>query len=145
MNIPLSKGYAATVSSEDYPELSRHRWHAVVKKRGRYVYAARWVSAGKRLYMHRAIAGVDGLLVDHIDGNTLDNRRENLRAVDHSANSINQHTPPRALCGVRGVTAARTRFRAQLRRHGRMVHLGCFDTVSEAAAAVAAHNAGGPA
>ena len=42
-------------------------------------------------------------MIDHINGNTSDNRFENLRVVDNSTNQLNQHTEPRSNSGIRGV------------------------------------------
>ncbi|MHC4387620.1 MAG: AP2/ERF family transcription factor [Planctomycetota bacterium] len=91
--IPLTKGKYAIVDPDDYERLIKYRWCAV---RGRDTfYAVRWGSRkrGERrkcYQMHREIIEVGaGQLCDHIDGNGLDNRKANLRAVTCAQNRWN--------------------------------------------------------
>ena len=85
--IPLTKGRFAKVDACDYYWLSRFRWSVSGCKRN--VYAAR-KSNGKGISMHRVITGVSkGMVVDHINHNGLDNRRENLRVCTAAENSMN--------------------------------------------------------
>lgn len=91
--IPLTKGKYAIVDPDDYERLSKYRWCAV---RGRDTfYAVRWGSRkrGERrkcYQMHREIIGVGaGQLCDHINGDGLDNRKANLRAVTCAQNRWN--------------------------------------------------------
>ena len=77
--IPLTRGKAAIVDDEDYESLSLHHWSC--SKTG---YAMRgFREGGKMVYlkMHHAILGkpLQGYVVDHINGDRLDNRRCNLR------------------------------------------------------------------
>jgi hypothetical protein len=81
--IPLSNapGVFATVDAEDVEQLSQSRWLLAAVG-----YA---VASGGRRYMHREILGLvpgDGLQCDHINGDKLDNRRSNLRAVPQGEN-----------------------------------------------------------
>ena len=88
--IPLTKGYMTTVDDDDYEELSSFSW--CMTSTG---YAKRYVGGGRKhqtfAYMHRQIMGVQGnIQVDHINGNRLDNRRENLRLCAPKDNSRNR-------------------------------------------------------
>ena len=93
---------------------------------------------GKRYRAHRLIwfmvhgkFPVD--MLDHINGNTLDNRISNLREATQQQNMQNQ-TKARSdnKSGFMGITPSRGRFRARIKLNGRSKHLGCFDTPEEA-------------
>jgi hypothetical protein len=77
-SIPLTKGKAALVDDDQFAGLSQYRWRYASSG-----YAVRTVRANGRrrhIFMHRQImAAQPGQLVDHIDHDRLDNRRENLR------------------------------------------------------------------
>lgn len=88
------------VSDGDYEELSKYKWLAAYKnKAGKpYFYAARNIYPNGRekpimVYMHREIAkGSNGktTAIDHINGLTLDNRRDNLRIATRAQNLANK-------------------------------------------------------
>lgn len=77
------------------------------------------------------------LEIDHIDGNPLNNRIDNLREVDHVTNGRNQRTPTNNTTGVCGVYRYRTgdKWVAAIKVNYKKIHLGLFDTIEEAAAA----------
>ena len=88
--ILLNKGYLATVDDEDFEKVSRFQWVADV--RDRIVYVARVSKKGEPKRLHELIlVAPPGLVVDHIDGNGLNNRRSNLRVVTNSVNIHNRH------------------------------------------------------
>lgn len=85
--IPLTQGKVALVDDEDYERINQYKWHAHERKSGGYY--ARRLSIG--IYMHRFIMNAkQGEEVDHINGNTLDNRKCNLRMVTHAQNGRNR-------------------------------------------------------
>lgn len=137
MLIQLSQGMQATVSPQDFPAINAFRWH-VVRNGGqrKHIYAARTESGtGRRIYMHRAIAGVDGLMVDHINGDGLDNRRENLRAATRSQNASNLHCAVRSSSGKRGVFEYKDGFVSKVIRNGEKFYLGVYPTAEAGEAA----------
>jgi hypothetical protein len=88
----LTRGFIAKVSEEDYERISRLNWFASV---GVQVRAARMKNR-QIIYMHhevligsRDLVGIGFLEVDHIDGDPLNNTRENLRLVTHQENMLN--------------------------------------------------------
>jgi hypothetical protein len=86
--VELSRGKCALVDDADVPLLSGKRWHAQPSSTGKYYAAYR--GSVKPVYMHRLITSCpDGLEVDHINHDTLDNRRSNLRVVTHAENMRN--------------------------------------------------------
>lgn len=80
--IGLTKGYFCLVSSDDYEWIKKHKWCVSLGSgSGVKPYAIRRVN-GKRIAMHREIVNCpEGLVVDHKNGNSLDNRRVNLEIV----------------------------------------------------------------
>lgn len=139
MKIPLSRGLEATVDDADYERLSAFKWHANLVTCGRF-YAARKVKVGKNkwtvVYMHHDVLPKErGLDTDHFNGNSLDNRRENLRHVNRSTNIAN-----RTDADTRGVffCSQTQRWAARLSMNGKRRFLGRFDTKEEALAVLIA-------
>lgn len=130
----MTKGLTTTVDDADAPRVLRHEWHASESAKGR-VYARAWVD-GRHVYLHRFVARAPrGLLVDHANADTLDNRRENLRLATPSQNGANTRTPERIVTRYRGVSweARRGKWRARISIGGRDVYLGSFEHERDAA------------
>jgi hypothetical protein len=84
--IKLTKGYFAKVDDEDFEYLNQFKW--CVQGNGRYV---RRLSGYKQVLMHRFIMQPEnGMVVDHLNGDGLDNRRCNLRVATPSQNGANR-------------------------------------------------------
>lgn len=90
----------AYIDDDDIGLVNGRRWLVLRQKRdgytNRYVvcyeYSENDWTAPKTIYLHRLlIQPPKGMLVDHINGDGLDNRRGNLRAVTHSQNQLNRH------------------------------------------------------
>ena len=134
--IALSHGKVALVDDEDYEALSRFRWRAHAES-GKWWYAVRNAPHVTRsrgtIKMHRQILEAPkGVMVDHINGDTLDNRRFNLRLCTPSQNSQNRHVTFSA-SGLRGVTLTTSgRWQAQTSYLKQVIYLGVFDTPEEA-------------
>lgn len=101
-----------------------------------------YVLVDGRTLLHRLVIGAEkGEVIDHINGNKLDNRRENLRRTTHQRNAQNlQGAQKNNKLGLRGVWQCRKtgRFRAAATVNGKKQYAGYFDTHDEAAAAAAA-------
>ena len=136
--IPLTQGKIALVDDADYPELSKFKWFA--QKSHRTYYAGRRVPSGilkpsqKTIRMHMVIAGTpQGMETDHINGNGLDNRRENLRVVTRRENQQNRHeTKSSRFLGVSWDKQHR-KWRAYIRVAGKNYHLGRYENEEAAA------------
>lgn len=95
--ITLTRGYKAIVSDCDYEMLSGFNWRVGFGKSGN-PYAARSPlssehSMPKTIYMHRQIMSFPkGKQIDHLDHNTLNNQRSNLRVCSASLNSANRRS-----------------------------------------------------
>lgn len=105
-------------------------------------YMACDVPGKSRQYMHRVVlarmlgkAVPKHKRVDHINGDRLDNRRENLRLVTPKQNTWNRHTAPRGEVSYWGVAkvAASGHYRAYVTERGKQKSLGVFVTAEEAA------------
>jgi len=84
--------------------------------------------------LHRAVLRpADGEIIDHINGDTLDNRRENLRIVPHTINSRNiTGARKNGSHGAIGVTWNKRQWQAQIRMNGRLKHIGVYPTFEAA-------------
>jgi hypothetical protein len=142
--IPLTQGYTAVIDADDVPLVESWNWHAHAG--WRTVYAVRPAPCnadGKRqtVFMHRAIMSApDGMEVDHIDGNGLDNRRStNLRLATRSQNQHNQGISRANTSGFKGVTWSERhkKWRVLIAINSKLKHLGYFTEKNLAAAAYA--------
>lgn len=114
------------VDAEDYPFVSRFKWHLTNKG---------YVNSGRFGLLHRFILPVrKNKQVDHINGNKLDNRKENLRVVNNSQNGANRKRAWSSL-GLKGVFKKRDKFGARLTYNNKEIWLGVFDTPEAAAKA----------
>ncbi len=102
-------GKFAIVDAEDYSFLSRWKW-----QHSNNGYALRTTNVGGRvknggkrvtILMHRLILQPpDGMVVDHINGNKLDNRRENIRISSQSENCQSRRMAKNNTSGFKGVS-----------------------------------------
>lgn len=104
-----------------------HQYY-IMDNRGRYLH--------DYLFEHK-----DGLEIDHINLNTFDNRRCNIRYCTHQQNQMNQPLQRNNTSGVSGVSyyPPRHKFRARIKVSQKEIHLGYFDTFAQA---VKARNVG---
>ncbi|MEN6576647.1 MAG: HNH endonuclease [Phycisphaerales bacterium] len=130
--IPLSKDLFALVDPEDFEKLSRHTWFAIGKSP--HIYAVRH-EKGRFLYMHREITKAPGnRFVDHINCDTLDNTRDNLRLCTRRQNHANTCSR-RGSSRFVGVSRHGDKWMAYINWRGKHYHLGLFDDEVEAAKA----------
>lgn len=139
--IPLTQGQFALVDDEDFERLSKYKWTAKWKAGTGSFYAARGFSANGRkctAYMHReTIQTTSGFHVDHVNHDTLDNRKENLRLCSFSGNQANQSIVKRNTSGFKGVSWSREnkKWRASIKVNLKARYLGFFDSATDAARA----------
>lgn len=141
MKIILTNGQAALID-DDFAYLARWKWQAIVKPHGSYAMRTTTVNGKKTaIAMHRLIAGAigDPRYVDHLNGDTLDNRKENLRLVDAitNARNVSPVTKANKTSPYRGVALIPSsgRYRATIRAEGKTHSLGVYATAAEANAA----------
>jgi hypothetical protein len=131
--IKLKNGLTVLVDDEDYPILSQWNWCCVSNNK-KYV-KTNFSENGKQkpVYMHRFIMQAPkGMDVDHINGNPLDNRKENLRVCTHSENKRNTKKFKNNTTGYKGVSIKKDKFQVKISHDYKQVHIGLFNTVEEA-------------
>ncbi len=140
--ISLTLGLAAIVDEEDKGLVAGREWHAH-HCGGDQMRAACWEPGdhGQRhlVLMHRLILGAGASdEVDHVNGDTLDNRRCNLRLANDRQNARNRRIHKNNRCGLKGVRCVPDRpmpWRAAIRVDGHEIALGYFSDARQAARA----------
>lgn len=138
--IPLSQGKVAICDASDYNLVSPYNWYA---QRAKYTYYAGTSilvrGRYRRLDLHRHLMGVykRGTLVDHIDGDGLNNLRYNLRVCVQCENLRNTKISVDSTTGLKGVSFHKStgKWQSNIIIHGRQVYLGLFSNVEMAAKA----------
>lgn len=114
------------IDLEDVDKVSQHKWH--ITKAPRTSYAATHIDGNTKLFLHRFVLDYYGVLdVDHINHDGMDDRKENLRIITHSANLTNQYRVDK---GVKQVPSGR--YQASIMQNGIPIYLGTFDTKEDA-------------
>jgi hypothetical protein len=141
MEIELTKGYKAVIDDEDAALILAHKWYPNKGGCGKvHAVAMNWDREKKRVCavrMHRLILGAKpGEMVDHISGDTLDNRRHNLRICTNAENQQNSG-PRRGSSKYKGVAwyARYGKWRVMFNWLGKTHFVGYFDCEEEAARA----------
>jgi hypothetical protein len=143
VNIELTRGYKAKIDPEDLSKVSGFKWnshearHKSEKLRTTY---AKVIFCKRSLPMANVILGVPvGTIVDHINGDGLDNRKNNLRPVTSQQNSFNRKTPSHNTSGYKGVVweADRQKWKARIKINNKYQYLGRYKKKSDAAKAYA--------
>ncbi len=135
--LSIKKNIYTIVSNEDFEWASQFKWSASTCLNKGNHYAVRVETKDKKrktFKLHREITKCPkGMVVDHINGNTLDNRIENLRIVSHQENMTNQ-TKRKGSSKYRGVHFKKTsqKWVAQIQVNGKRTWIGAFKTEEEA-------------
>lgn len=135
--IPLTQGQNAIVDTGDFEWLNQWNWHAEWSPITKSFYARRH-GGEKQIRMNSAILCCEKEEEgDHINHNTLDNRRQNLRKSNSLTNSWNRRKPSTNSSGFVGVSrhASTGKWRARIGRGTNQRSLGLFFSVEDAARA----------
>lgn len=131
----------ALVDDEDFEQINKFKWYF---NRGYAVRSIHMENKQKTEWMHRVVNKTPRELVtDHINGDGLDNRKENLRSCTNQQNIMNQGIPKNNVFGAKGVSLRMRRYKnkihnyikSQIHVNGKQIHLGYFKTVEDASRA----------
>ena len=136
VQIAFPSGHVVTIDHEDIDLFAAYRWHvdSVGRKRGK-PYLRR---SPDKAYWHRVVLGAQrGEQIDHVNGDSLDNRRSNLRFCSQSENNQNWTGSRRNTSGYKGVSWDRWtgRWVVRIQVDGKQLNLGRFDDREQAARA----------
>lgn len=136
--IPITRGQFTIISHED-ADLAEMKWCAR-KSRGHGFYAFRQ-KCKKNVDLHRTVLErklgrslEKGEFCDHVNGDKLDNRRDNLRVATHAQNQQNRGKYANNKSGYKGVSwsSAANKWVAMIRINNKQTYLGIFDDPKEA-------------
>lgn len=140
--IKLTQNKICLVDDEDFEWISSHSWQYRSRYASRIIYLKK--VDGKRknttITLHRLILEKHNLNprnkeIDHINGNPLDNRKENLRIVTHLQNSYNQKIASNNTSGYKGVSYSKekNKWTTQIRFNKKLHYLGDYSSLEKAA------------
>ncbi len=144
--IKLSQGKVALVDDEDYEMLNKYKWYAHYKKSGDSFYARRTIKFTKgcgKIEMHRQIMNTPkGMHTDHINHDTLNNQKSNLRICSPSENARNrgsQSVQKKKKCASQYKGVCRStqinKWQSQIQCNKKHIHIGTFTNEEDAARA----------
>lgn len=130
------------IVDDDCPnQVKLQKWTILIKKNIPYAIMGKWIKNKTIImYLHRILINAKkGQVVDHINGNTLDNRLSNLRICTNAENIRNSKIPKNNKSGFKGVFFNKRLkskpFSVKLRINGKNKHIGYYSTKKQAALA----------
>lgn len=140
--IILTRGKVAIVDDEDFDQLSKWSWYTHISPNPNNFYAARGTMINyknKGHMMHRQILQLNdqNLVVDHIDGNGLNNQKSNLRICTRAQNMCNLKKRKNTSSRFKGVfwDKSRNKWSARANIEGKSLNIGRYENEIEAALA----------
>jgi len=140
INSPKYGKKIVLIDDEDYDKIKNYSWGLQYDGNAFYITHNRCNSDRTRtmLRIHRIITDCpEGMIVDHINGDTFDNRKENLRICTQSGNCMNRRKGTNKSSVYKGVTflKSKNRWMAQIKTKGKRKPLGTYKTEDQAAIA----------
>lgn len=131
------KEFEVLIDDEDEDLYDKHTWHKDIN--GYASTNIRINSKYKKFNFHRMIMDIEDskVCVDHINHNTLDNRRSNLRLVTCHQNAMNRKSHKNTLSIFKGISFRKDckKWQARIMYNYKLIHLGLFESEIEAAKA----------
>lgn len=142
VTIDLSQSKIAIVDLRDLHLVENQKWNLMRGKKTHYAVRRDRLDCGKvkSVFLHRLIMQPpEGMVVDHINGDGLDNRRANLRVVTVAQNNLNSRVRSDNVSGLKGAYYDKKTgsYYSRITVNGEKIHLGTFPTAEAAALAYA--------
>lgn len=138
-------GLYALVDKKIAKKVKKHKWHMTGIRCGSGRYARTTISKGNVMSLHEFVMRhqmklviLEGGVIDHIDRDPLNNTSANLRIVTNKENSNNRKVRSDNMCGYKGVSKDKGKWRARAGTNGK-ISLGRFNSAKEAAIAYNTH------
>lgn len=127
----------AKIDKEDYEKVKQYKWYAITTN-GVKLYCQGTLERGEKVRLHHFVLGIrknelKGLVVDHINGDSLDNRKENLRIVTQQENMRNMKSN-NPMTGIKKyqLKDGTWRYSSRITHNYQTITLGTFNTLEEA-------------
>lgn len=119
------------IDKDDINKCKEIKWYYAKNKDSVYIEGN---LKGKKIKLHRYILNITDkkILIDHINRNTLDNRKLNLRFATNRDNSFNKSIRSDNISGYIGIDFKNNKWRAKIKYNGITIHLGYFTDKNEA-------------
>lgn len=145
--IILKTGHVVLVDAADYDQVSDMAWAVVYAyrkgRKGRMRAVQCWLRHSHPLWprfqkvlLHRMLLSFPDSIIDHINGNVLDNRRANLRLATPVQNAWNSGLRSNNTTGIKGAHRQQNgKFSSRIEHKRKRTYLGVYATAEEAGAA----------
>lgn len=128
----MSKGFVALVDDEDFDWLSGFNWHVLISQaKKQYAVTGHNTNSMARIIMRCP----KGMVVDHIDGDSLNNQKYNLRICTPEQNSLNRKPRKSRISKYKGIQKVNDTWRVRIQFGNERLHIGYFKSDLEAAKA----------
>jgi len=131
----IISGRTVLIDDEDYERVSKYKWYFNRQDRPTHGYVKTTIPGHITIFLHKFIMGNPSMVVDHINQDTLDNRKCNLRICTPCENMFNKSKYKNNTSGYKGVFVDKrwpSRWRAKIGYKGKRISLGSYNTPEEA-------------
>ncbi len=135
--IILSCGTKSIVDNEDFEKINQWKWQLSSKGYAHKNKPKLYGKRGKLLLHHIVMKPPSGMVIDHINGNTLDNRKSNLRICTISQNLRNKKIGKNNTTGYKGIywNKKNLKWQTNIGVNGKSIHIGVYQNKIDAARA----------